>query len=102
MISLWQPLLQVVALLYGFVLPGVLIAWHVAADWSRPVRLAVGVFVGLLVTPMLSFVLAWWLATSITPLVVIGAATLVNAAAGGALFYRKRNGRATVASSPTV
>lgn len=83
-------LLQLVGLLYAFVLPGTLTALHVEADWSWPVRLAVGFTVGLLTIPMASFCAAWVLATSVTPAVVVGVATVANVLAGGLLWLRRR------------
>lgn len=82
--------LQMLGLLYAFVLPGTLTALHVDADWSWPVRLAVGFVVGLLTIPMAAFCAAWVLGTSVTPAVVVGAATVANGAAGGALWLRRR------------
>jgi len=83
-------LLQLLGLLYAFVLPGTLVALHVDADWSLPVRVAAGLTVGLLTIPMASFCAAWLLATSVTPALVVGVATVANAAAGGLLWLRRR------------
>jgi hypothetical protein len=75
------PLLQLLGLAYCFALPGWLIAIQLDEAWSRVVRLAVGLALGLLIVPTVCFVAAWLLRTSIQPLLVVGVATGLNAAA---------------------
>lgn len=91
-------LLQLLGLLYAFALPGTLVALHVDADWSWPVRVAAGLLVGLMTISMASFCAAWLLGTSVTPAVVVGVATVANAIAGGLLWWRRRRPTGRTAS----
>ena len=95
-------LLQLLALLYVFALPGLLVALQLDADWSLPVRGAVGFCLALLTIPMLCFCVAWILATSITPAVAVGVASVVNAVAGGLWVWRRRSAAPTLLTPPHV
>jgi hypothetical protein len=75
-------LLQLLAAVYAFVLPGALVAHLVAPHWSRPVQLTVGTAVGLLTVPLACFCAAWLLGTSVHWPLVLGVATVFNLAAG--------------------
>ncbi len=87
-------ILQILGALYAFAAPGALVAMQLDTDWSRPVQVAVGVALGVLTIPMLSFCTAWILGTSVTPAIVFGVATVANAVAGGLWFAKRRGGRA--------
>ncbi len=75
-------LLQLLAVVYAFVLPGAFIAELVAPHWSRAVRLAVGTALGLLIIPLSCFCVAWVLGTSIRWPLVLAVATAFNLGAG--------------------
>lgn len=83
-------LLQLAALAYAFVLPGVLIAAVADRDWSWGMRLAGGFTLGLLVVPLASFCTAWALATNVQIPLVVGVATGLNLVCGVALWVRSR------------
>ena len=71
-------LLQVLALVYVFVLPGVFIGLVAGREWSLPMRLGTGFALGVLVVPLASFSCAWVLGTNVQPLLVLGVATVIN------------------------
>ena len=48
-----------------------------------------GLALGTATVPLASFCAAWLLATSVTPPLVLGVATLMNAATAGLLWLRK-------------
>ena len=83
-------LLQIAALGYAFVLPGVLIAAVARREWSPAMTLAGGLTLGLLVGPLASFCCAWLLATSVRAPLVLAVATGVSATCGAALALRRR------------
>ena len=83
-------LLQLAALAYAFVLPGVLLAAVADRDWSPAMRLAGGFTLGLLVVPLASFCAAWALATSVRVALVLGVATALNVICGVGLLVRRR------------
>lgn len=87
--SLWTFLLQILAFIYVFVLPGMLVLIGCGNDWPAPVRWAAALSVGLLIVPMSSFCAAWIFGTNIQPLLVIGVATLVNVIAGAVTWWRR-------------
>jgi Na+/proline symporter len=88
-------LIQLFAFGYALLLPGTLLALFVEAEWGWPVRLAVGLMVGLLVMPMACFAAAWLVGTSVTRPLVLLVATAVNVVAGALLlFLRERRRRA--------
>ncbi len=90
----WHPLLQLLGLAYCFALPGWLIAIQLDADWSRAIRLAVGLALGLLIVPTACFAAAWLLRTSVQPLLVVGVASVINTAALAVYALRRPPGRA--------
>ncbi len=71
-------LLQVLGLVYVFVLPGVFIGLVAGREWSLPMRLGAGFTLGVLVVPLASFSAAWLLGTNVQPLLVLGVATVIN------------------------
>ena len=93
-------LLQLLGLAYVFVLPGWLIATQLAETWSRPVRFAVGITLGVLIVPTACFCAAWLLRTSVQPSLVIGVATVINAVALAARSLRRRRRAARDADAP--
>ncbi|GEM_PF-4470458 len=82
-------LLQLAALAYAFVLPGVLIAAVAERAWSPAMRLAGGFTLSLLVVPLASFCTAWAFATHVHVGLVIGVATGLNAVCGLVLWRRR-------------
>ena len=84
-------LLQVLALVYVFVLPGTLVALCLQRDWPMWVRVAVGFTLSALCIPMLSFCAAWILGTSIGVAIPLVLATLVNLGAGAFWWLRVRS-----------
>ncbi|MFH1466637.1 MAG: hypothetical protein ABIO70_19785 [Pseudomonadota bacterium] len=66
--------LRLLAAAFAFGLPGTLAACWIEPRWSWPMRLGVGITLSVLVVPLTAFVLAWWLATSITPGLTLGVA----------------------------
>ena len=86
------PLLQLLGFAYCFALPGWLIAIQLDESWSRIVRLAVGLALGLLIVPTVCFVAAWLLRTSVQPPLVAGVATALNAAALAVYAIRRPPG----------
>ena len=83
-------LLQLLGVLYVFVLPGTLAAFHLDTGWSTALRVAVGCMLSLLLVPMASFCAAWLLGTSVTATLVVVLATVANAAGGATLWWRRR------------
>ncbi len=83
-------LLQLAALAYAFVLPGVLVAAVADRDWSWGMRLAGGFTLGLLIVPLGSFCAAWALATNVQVPLVVGVATVINVGCGVGLWVRRR------------
>ena len=86
--------MQVLGLVYAFLLPGVLLSLNAERHWSTPLRLAVGLTLGLLIVPLASFSCAWALGTNIRPPLVLGVATVINAGAGLAWWLRQRSSAA--------
>jgi len=86
-------LLQLLAALYAFVLPGTLVAHLVAPHWSRPVRLAAGTALGVLIVPLACFCVAWLLGTNVRWPLVLGVATACNLAAGVPWWLLRRRPR---------
>ena len=84
-------ILQILGVIWAFALPGTLVALQLENDWTLPVRVAVGVALSVLCVPMLCFCAAWLAGTSITPALVIGVATGVNALAGISWWWRRRS-----------
>lgn len=82
------PLLQLLGLVYCFVLPGWLIAIQLGEEWSGLVRLAVGATLGLLIVPITCFAAAWLMETNIQPPLVVGISTGINALALAVLVIR--------------
>lgn len=75
-------LLQLLAAVYAFVLPGAFVAELAAPHWSRAIRLCVGTALGLLLVPLASFCVAWVLGTNIRWPLVLAVATVFNLGAG--------------------
>lgn len=84
------PLLQLAALGWIFLAPGVLLVRAVRAPWTRGERLLVGASLGMLLVPMLCFCVACVARTSITPALALGVATAVNVGAIGVGVIRGR------------
>ncbi len=80
--------LQLLAFLYGVLLPGIALSLLARRSWDPPMRVAGGLFLGLLVIPMASFCAAWVLGTHIQPGLVLAVATPFNAL-GGFLLWRE-------------
>jgi hypothetical protein len=82
-------ILQALAFVYCFLVPGLLLVSGIEQEWSWPKRLLVGFALSGLAIPMASFVLAWALGTNIQPWLPVVAATFVSAAAVALLFVRR-------------
>jgi hypothetical protein len=72
---------QVFALLYAIVLPGVLLSLAADREWPLPIRLVAGFTLGVLIVPMVCFCVAWLLSTSVSSVLVLGVATVLNGVA---------------------
>lgn len=93
MTSILEILLRLLGAAFAFGVPGTLAACWIEPRWSWPMRLLVGVTLSVLIVPLACFSVAWLLATSVTPpLVLVVAATLALAAALP-LVARRRAGR---------
>lgn len=75
---------------YALWLPGTLLGWLAYPSWDWSYRLMMGLALGTATVPLASFSAAWLLATSVTPPVVLGMATLLNAGAAALLWRRRR------------
>jgi hypothetical protein len=84
--------LQILALAYAFVLPGVSLSQAAGRDWSLPMRLGAGFCLGILVVPLLSFCGAWVLGTNVQPWLVLASASVVNLSWPAAWAWRRRSG----------
>jgi len=91
-VTVLVPLAQLLAVAYCFALPGLLVAAQLDEEWSWLVRGALGFGLGALVVPTASFGAAWLLGTSVGPWLVIGVATLFNAAGAAVWWLRSRRG----------
>jgi len=83
-------LLQLLALVYVFVLPGTLVALCLRNEWSLWLRVGVGFVLSALCIPMLSFCAAWLLGTNIGVTIPLVLATLINLGAGAWWWLRVR------------
>jgi len=87
-------LLRLLGAAFAFGLPGTLAACWIEPRWSWPMRVLVGVTLSVLLVPLASFVVAWLLATSITPPLTLAVAAALALAAGLPLIlsWRRRRG----------
>jgi hypothetical protein len=83
--------LELAGLAYGLWLPGILLAWLAGPSWTWSYRLLVGLVLGTLTVPLAAFCAAWILETSVTPAVVIGVATVMNAVTFPILWFRRKS-----------
>jgi len=86
-------LIQFLALIWVFLLPGMWVAVRLGDDWPFPLKVAVGFTIGLLTVPLASFCAAWIVGASVNPLLVVVLATVVNAAGATAFFVRRHKAK---------
>lgn len=82
-------LLQLFGAIYALLLPGILAAFLLDAEWSLPVRVAVGAMLGALIVPTVCFCVAWIAGTSITLLLVVLVSTGLNLLLGASVLLRR-------------
>ena len=82
--------LQLVAIIAVFILPGTLIAWAIDSDWSFGIRLVVGIAVSCLVVPMASFCIAWLMHSSIHQWIPLSVAGVMSVLGLGIGILRRR------------
>ena len=85
--------LQILGFAYAMLLPGLLVTLHLGDDWTLPLRLGIGLAVGLLTIPLACFSVAWLLGTNIGVPLVLGVGTAANVAAAAAQWLRRRLAR---------
>ncbi len=83
-------LLATLGFLWVVALPGGLAAHAILPSGSHAERLFVGLTLGFAVMPVLSFAAAMALGTIVRPALVLGVATLVNAALAVTISWRRR------------
>jgi hypothetical protein len=81
---------QLAALLWVFVLPGVLLGIHLRMDQALWVRALVGITTVALSVPIASFSLAWALGMNIQPVLPIALASLLNLIGAFTTWKRRR------------
>jgi len=82
--------LQLLGMLWAFVVPGVLVVWQLDTSWSPGLRVLVGAVLGLLTVPTLAFSTAWVLGTNVNPGVTLGIGTVLNVGACAVWWLRRR------------
>ena len=83
-------LLQFIAFLYVFVVPGTLVICQLESDWSRAVQVGLGFAFSAVVVPITCFSVAWLLGTNISATLVVLVATGLNVVAGAHLLLRSK------------